>query len=103
MKIEYGRNKIIGRGVLLTYINYSGCFNSKHGAEQQEKYEFVGLSAVLFDEGRKETVLSEILILEHKLTQNPSSGWASSSSVLIQRASGGCPMVPGANTTWSHT
>ena len=32
MKIEYGRNKIIGRGVLLTYINYSGCFNSKHGA-----------------------------------------------------------------------
>ena len=60
MKIEYGRNKIIGRGVLLTYINYSGCFNSK-----QEKYEFVGLSAVLFDEGRKETVLSEILILEH--------------------------------------
>ena len=97
MKIEYGRNKIIGRGVLLTYIDYSGCFNSK-----QEKYEFVGLSAVLFDEGRKETVLSEILILEHKLTQNPSSGWASS-SVLIQRASGGCPMVPGANTTWSHT
>ena len=53
MKIEYGRNKIIGRGVLLTYIDYSGCFNSK-----QEKYEFVGLSAVLFDEGRKETVLS---------------------------------------------
>ena len=74
MKIEYGRNRIIGRGVLLTYIDYSGCFNSK-----QEKYEFVGLSAVLFDEGRKETVLSEILILEHKLTQNPSSGWASSS------------------------
>ena len=70
------------------------------------------MSAVLFDEGRKETVLSEILILEHKLTQNPSSGGGPALALCIDPESiwwvshgprGQYYLVPHINTrAWSQ-